>query len=414
MEDLSQIRCALRAMDENGIQHDVSSYVQSLGWEENENELSVRLSFSLMNEETPDGFLSDLIKPGCRAAVYAAGGTRPEEEAAGGYVETWAAEEKNSGSILRCTCYDGLYRLQKSQDSRYIPSGTGTRQAVQDALDDWEISRGEYLGPDEAHGKTVFNNRYLSDIILSLLDDAAKKGGERCIIREEQGKACIVPRGGNRTVYVFEPENMQSCVRSVSTADLITRVKVVGQADDDGKHSVEAVLNGLSGYGIRQRIYTRGSDESLKDAEQAAQEILDTEGKIKREMSVQAPDVPWIRKGDRIYFRNGPETGYYYVKGIRHDADAHSMSMDLEPAVRETVRDGRASEVKEYKAGDIVHFHGGTHYVSSYPGSKGYAARAGQARITIRDGAGGAHPWHLIHTDGTSSVYGWVDDGTFD
>lgn len=67
-----------------------------------------------------------------------------------------------------------------------------------------------------------------------------------------------------------------------------------------------------------------------------------------------------------------------------------------------------------YAVGDIVNFHGGTHYYSSYPGAKGYSARAGQAKITIANGSGGAHPWHLIHTDSSSNVYGWVDDGTFD
>lgn len=69
---------------------------------------------------------------------------------------------------------------------------------------------------------------------------------------------------------------------------------------------------------------------------------------------------------------------------------------------------------KSYKVGDIVNFHDGTHYYSSYPGAKGFPARAGKAKITIANGSGKAHPWCLIHTDSTSNVYGWVDDGTFD
>lgn len=72
---------------------------------------------------------------------------------------------------------------------------------------------------------------------------------------------------------------------------------------------------------------------------------------------------------------------------------------------------------KSYKVGDIVNFHGGTHYVSSWPGARGYSARAGKAKITLGPdcaGNGKAHPWHLIHTDSTSNVYGWVDEGTFD
>jgi hypothetical protein len=83
-----------------------------------------------------------------------------------------------------------------------------------------------------------------------------------------------------------------------------------------------------------------------------------------------------------------------------------------------TVQETRSTEskpaTKSYKVGDIVNFHGGTHYYSSYPGAKGYSARAGKAKITIANGSGKAHSWHLIHTDSGSNVYGWVDDGTFD
>ena len=71
---------------------------------------------------------------------------------------------------------------------------------------------------------------------------------------------------------------------------------------------------------------------------------------------------------------------------------------------------------KSYKVGDIVQFKGGKHYVSSYPGAKGYNAKPGPAKITHDPnckGNGKAHPWHLVHTDKTSNVYGWVDEGTF-
>ena len=106
---------------------------------------------------------------------------------------------------------------------------------------------------------------------------------------------------------------------------------------------------------------------------------------------------------------------YYYVKGIQHDCESYSMTMQLEIAKTETIQEENVvSEKKEYKEGDIVNFHGGTHYVSSYPDAKGYAASAGPAKINKMNGSGKAHPWSLIHTDSTSNVYGWVDDGTFD
>lgn len=83
-----------------------------------------------------------------------------------------------------------------------------------------------------------------------------------------------------------------------------------------------------------------------------------------------------------------------------------------------TVQETRSTEskpaTKSYKVGDIVNFHGGTHYYSSYPGAKGYSARAGKAKIAIARVSGGARRWLLIRADSGSNVYGWVDDGTFD
>ena len=49
------------------------------------------------------------------------------------------------------------------------------------------------------------------------------------------------------------------------------------------------------------------------------------------------------------------------------------MTMDLEKAEAETVKEQETkAEKKERNVGDIVNFHRGTRYVSSYSGSKEY------------------------------------------
>lgn len=415
MIDLSKFQYRVVVMDEKGKQYNIRDYIQNLGWEENENEISVRSSFTAKNDKTSKGYLSSIIKPGCLVGIFATDGGSLDCEVARGYVEIWNPEEKNSGNSLKFTCYDELYKLQKSQDNRYYPSGTGTKSAIQGIFADWKIPQGEYKGPNASHGKTVHNNKYLSDIILELLDDAVKKGKEKCIVRAAKGLTSVIPRGSNTAVYAFRADNTKSFSQSVSTANLITRVKVIGKANDKGKSSVEATLNGETKYGIRQRIYTRGSDEKLSDAKSAAREILDEEGKIEKKMTVQSPDVPFIRKGDLVYITSELVSAYYYVKSIQHDADTCGMTMELEYAKSgKKSNDSGGKEKKDYNVGDIVNFHGGTHYVSSYPGAKGYHARSGKAKITMKNGSGKAHPWQLIHTDSGSNVYGWVDDGTFD
>jgi hypothetical protein len=414
MIDLSKIEYHVVVIDESGNQYNITDYIENLGWEENENELSVHSSFTARNDKTSKGYLSNLIKPGCMVVIFASEGSGAKKEVARGYVVTWNPVQQNSLNDLKFTCYDELYHLQKSQDNRYFSSGTGTQSAISSILNDWGVPMGDYRGPNVSHGKLVYNNKYLSDIVLELLDDAVKKGGEKCVIREIEGRTEIVPKGSNNTVYVFRADNTKVFNESVSTTELVTRVKVVGKADDDENHSVEAILNGLTEYGIHQRIYIRGSDESLNDAQEAAQEILNKNGSIKKKITLQSPDVPYIRKGDLVYVISSGTSDYYYVKSVQHDADTYSMTMNLEEAEEKTIGNNNVSSEKNYEVGDIVNFHGGTHYVSSYSDSKGYNARAGKAKITIKNGSGKTHPWHLIHIDSESDVYGWVDNGTFD
>lgn len=121
----------------------------------------------------------------------------------------------------------------------------------------------------------------------------------------------------------------------------------------------------------------------------------------------------------------GKINGKYFVdkskieigsSGTSQNVEMHKCQTRLKPTPAPAAKKASSSG-SSHKVGDIVNFHGGTHYVSSYSGAKGYSAKAGPAKITLGPdckGNGKAHPWHLIHTDKTSNVYGWVDEGTFD
>lgn len=144
MIDLAKIQYRVVVMDESKNQYNIKEYIENLGWEENDGELSVRTSFVAKNDKTSKGYLSKIIKPGCLVGVFATDGASQDEEVARGYVETWNPVEKSGGHTLKCTCYDELYKLQKSQDNRYFPSGTGTKSAIEGIFDDWEIPQGSY------------------------------------------------------------------------------------------------------------------------------------------------------------------------------------------------------------------------------------------------------------------------------
>ncbi len=329
MVDICTLEYKVVAFDESGNKHDITDLIENFGWEENDHELAVRLSFTARNDRVSKSRLSTIIKPNCQILSYAKSGKEPFVEVARGRVVTWSCVNRNSEYTFKCTAYDDLYCLQKSQDDFFFQSGTGTKSRINKVLGQWGISLGKYEGPNASHGKKKYQGMYLSDIILAILDDGVKKGGSRCIIRQKKGQVQIVKRGGNKDVYVFESDNTVALTQSLSTEDLVTRVKIMGKEKKGGKEKVIATLNGDTKYGIRQRIYKRGHEEKLSDAKSAAQAILDENGGLKNEAKVQAPDVPYIRKGDLVCMRVQQIKGDFYVLSIQHDAGTRSMTMDI-------------------------------------------------------------------------------------
>lgn len=413
--DLNSMSYRLVVMDEKGSQFNIKDYVQDLGWEESDREISTRISFKVRNDETSKGVLSSVIKSGCLCGIFATSSTK-NDEVARGYVVDWNPKLTNPSNDLTIKCYDRLYPLQESQDNLYFPEGTGTGTIIKKIFDDWEIPLGSYQGPNISHSKITYKSQTLADIITDVLDDAYDKGGEKCFIQARKGKVYVLPYGTNTDQYHIDVDSAISINHSKSTDGMITRVKIIGQADDDGQSSTVATLNGKTQYGIRQAIVVQAKDDTEGKAQKDAQTKLSDKGDLIESIEVQAPDIPFVHKGDVIHVSGATLSGYYVIIGCSHDVDRRTMTLSLHlPYRAASPVSSTAPAKKSYNVGDIVNFHGGTHYVSSYPGAKGYSVSAGQAKITIKNGSGKAHPWHLITTNWAKThVYGWVDDGSFD
>ena len=319
---VSETNYVLAIVTEDGTQYDISDFAEDLGWEENEKELATSMSFSV---GTDNPKLNALVKIGCVALVLVAG-----DECARAVINK--AKQKKSGDKVSMTvsAYDELYPLQTSEDQLYFSAGQTTKAVLTQIFDEWGITLGKYDGADATHEKLVFRTGSLADSILDILDDAVKKGGSPSVLRASKGQIEVVKRGGNQTVYLFDEDDTISVEQETSITEIVTRVKIVGKEDaTEGLPPVEAVLNGLTEFGIRQRIYTREKDATTEEAQAAAKAILDEKGKVSTTMTVKAPDVPEMRKGDAVFVHIGVIADYYYVAGIRHDATTGTMTLDL-------------------------------------------------------------------------------------
>lgn len=416
MIDIAKLSYGVYAILSDGRQLNINGALTSAGWNEGEGEISTRLSATVANVIFEGKPLSSTIVPNTVIIITADAGAG-EKEVARGFVTEWSPSRSNGGKSFALTAYDELFNLQQSQDDRYLPAGTGTKSAIIAVFNDWGIPVGEYKGPDAVHAKTLFKSQYLSDIILSLLDDAEKHGAEHYIVRASGGKASVLPIGANEDIYHFSDDsNTTTTSDKISTSSMVTRVKVMGLANDDGKVAPEAIVDGKTEYGIRQRIYNRSADDTLDTAKAAAQAIIDEQGQPERTSTLAGPDIPFLRKGDKVHLDTETLRGYFIVKSIDHNITSRTMTIKVTPAAEEAQKQEAAEgePAKDYKAGDTVQFSGGSHYVSSTatkPASTGLGA--GPAKITLTN-PGSPHPWHLVTQEWSKThVYGWVDDGTF-
>lgn len=79
-----------------------------------------------------------------------------------------------------------------------------------------------------------------------------------------------------------------------------------------------------------------------------------------------------------------------------------NTNTSIENAKKTTVNNSKIA------LGDVVQFTGGPHYVNSTAASSQASPKAGPAKVTAI-AASARHPYHIVHTDKTSTVYGWVD-----
>lgn len=326
--DLAKTKYRLLVVDEKGVQRNIKEFVTGLGWEQNPRQLATKISFTVFDEETEDGYISSFAKPGCLVIVTAECDTL-KGEVARGYITRWEPSCSTKQKKFDAKCYDETFALMKSQMDFYYKEGTGTEAIVRETLKSFGVPIGSYKGPNVRHDKLAYSTKNAAEIIYDVLDDAAKKGGAHALLRAEKGKVSVIRWGSNKTVWCFLATNAEQTTYSISTENMITRVKVLGEKNDDERSPVEATVDGKTRFGIRQKIYRRGKDESVADAKAAAMEILDNEGDPEEEVTVKAVDMPFIQKGDKVFCQILYANGYFFVKGIKHDAANGIMTMRL-------------------------------------------------------------------------------------
>lgn len=326
------------------------------------------------------------------------------------------SQTQTQAKKLQFTAYDNGIYLANNKDTFCYENKTAS-EIFQDCcarfnLPVGEVAKCSYKIPELTKSKTTAFDA-IADA-LSLDFDAT---GIRHYVASDKGKLNLLTRRENILQWVIEVgQNLTSYSYSRSIEDIKTRVKMLSKEGTTVAEKSNAELE--KRIGIFQEIDQ--PDESLTAAQvnDLIASIMEEKGTPQRTLSVEAVGIAEVISGIGVYIII-PEleiSRTFYVDEDTHTFkdNEHTMSLKLNYA-NDLAKEEKGAEdsSEEHKVGDVVQFHGGYHYVSSVASNPtGTKCAAGPAKITLI-AKGAKHPWHLIHTDSSTRVYGWVDDGTF-
>ena len=313
--------------------YNISPIVQNIDISDPEKEWACRVTLEVVDYQE-DG-MQDILKARNRVYLYANDGSG-EQEVFRGFIWTCGSGHTLTDKTVKVVCYDQLIFMQKSDEALFYPEGKSTKAIFSEVCSKWGISL-SYGYQSITHSKLVLRGK-LSDIMTAdVLDLVKDRSGKKYVILSKKDVMYVSGLGQNSTVYRFNSsENAIRTYAEQTMEGMVTKVVILGKAEKDNRPPVEATISGdTATYGTLQETITRDSNTTLADAKAEANNIIKEKGKPFWEYELRAPDVPWIRKGDKVQVNvdNMPASSFI-VKSVERSISNKSklMSMTLEKA----------------------------------------------------------------------------------
>lgn len=311
--------------------YNITPAVTNITLSHQDRQLAQSATITAANIKTKSGkTICQIVKVRARIFIHANDGDK-SAEVFRGWIWTEYHESDMEASAVKMKCYDNLIYLQESEDSLYFSKGKTTKAVLSEICNKWGIKL-DFTYSSITHSKLVLRGT-LSNIILSdILEKTMRKKGIRYVVYSAEGVMNVAPVGSNTKIYKIEKKENAVKVRYEKTMDdMVTKVKILGNAKDSGKVPVVATVKGNTAkYGTLQKLETKSNDDSLSTAKKEAKSIIQYNGIPTKEYTVTAPDIPWIKKGDKVYVKAGHITGeYLIVAGIERSISNKAKTMSL-------------------------------------------------------------------------------------
>lgn len=309
--------------------YDLTPCFESLSFSDQKKQFSKSVTINLANVQSNGKWLNTLLKARDRIYIYADDG-ETSGEVWRGFLWNLGYKSGLTSRLIVLRCYDNLIYCQESEESLFFPSGKSTDNVMSSICEKWGIKL-EYSYSSITHSKLALRGSLSEIITADILDSVKDRTGEKYVVLSEKDTMKVKKIGQNAKVYQIIAGKNSILTESACTMDgMITKVVILGKEDKSDRRPVEATVSGdTDKYGTLQKLINRDENTSLADAKKEGESILKENGNPKWEYRVEAPDIPWIRKGDKVYLNAGSLVGHYIVTGIDRDISNRGKKMSL-------------------------------------------------------------------------------------
>ncbi|WP_445327029.1 XkdQ/YqbQ family protein [Sporosarcina sp. FSL K6-1508] len=335
MIDLTKVDYRLTLLPPSGSKIDITDLMQSAILEEMEGQVAAKLAVNIKNIKRDDGWIHQHAYLAKRMVLEATDGNGWKEVFRGSSFVWKTTSEDHTVDFI---AYDPNYRLVTSKEHYYFKTGMTGAGSVKVIAGEWGIPLGKIDGPNVSLIKKMYRG-YLSDTIKERFKESSEKGDSGYIVRSTLGKLDVVKEGMNSTVYELTDATTEGSSDEHSIdSGFVTRVKIYGNEAKEARPKVESVISGRTELGIMQEILYKSDFDNAGAAKAAGNAILKEKGKPEISRPLNHPDIPWIRKGDKVSvasgtigsMKDGVQVGINcIVKSVTHDIVAKRMRLQL-------------------------------------------------------------------------------------
>ena len=370
--------------------YDMSELVESVTWSGRKGSPARSLSVSLIDDDGWKHARSGIdVTKGNHCVFYWEG-----EELFRGII---MSQKQNAKKTMTIRAYDvGIY-LSNNKDSFNYKQKKAS-DIFKDCCNRFQIPYKDVADTGYVISELPKAKTTACDVILDALSLTFKATGIRYYVTSAGGSLSLIKRKDSILQWVVEAgSNLSNYNYSCSIEKVKTRIKLLSKEDKVVAQKADTELEKT--IGIMQDITTPDSNTEETNLADMVESMLAEEKLPSKSLNVEALGI----------------SNSYYVDEDTHTfkGNYHSMRLTMNMATdteRKVKTSSSSSKKNAHSVGDKVQFTGGPQYVASTATSPTNSPKAGPAKITaIAKGKNAKHPYHIIHTDKQSTVYGWVN-----